>query len=72
MSLGTLYTSPRARGILPSALVNSLGLDITVEDASSEQFKSAFPLEKIPAYLGKDGYKLTESIAVNLYCKFLN
>lgn len=48
-----------------------LGLDIKVADASGDEtFEKNFPLKKIPAFIGADGFTLNESIAVNLYCKF--
>lgn len=47
-----------------------LGLDIKVVNAAGDEtFEKNFPLKKIPAFIGADGFTLNESIAVNLYCK---
>lgn len=73
MSLGTLYAGFRTRTVVPVALVKHYGLDIKVVDPKEEQqkeFAETFPLKKVPAFVGADGYKLVESIAVDLYRKF--
>ncbi|CAN6657364.1 elongation factor 1-gamma 1 [Trichomonascus vanleenenianus] len=67
MSQGVLYTSERARGFLPKALVKYLNLDVSIAAPEGEAFEAQFPLKKIPAFKGADGFNLTESIAVNLY-----
>lgn len=71
MSQGTLYVNTLPRGILPKALIKALNLDITVADAdTSEEFAKYFPLKKVPAFVGPNGAKLTEVIAITYY--FIN
>lgn len=71
MSQGTLYVNTLPRGILPKALVKALNLDITVADAdTSEEFAKYFPLKKVPAFVGPNGAKLTEVIAITYYCMY--
>ncbi|SCU89862.1 LADA_0F00166g1_1 [Lachancea dasiensis] len=69
MTAGTLYAIKNARGMLPRALVEWLELDIELVNPSdkAEEFKSLFPLGKNPAYQGRDGFQLTEVIAVLYY-----
>lgn len=70
MSQGTLYIhkySPRSNWA--GLLVKELGLDITVKfiQDNAEEFGKEFPLKLAPAFLGADGFKLTESAAVYPY-----
>lgn len=67
MSQGTLYTTEQARGILPKALIKHFNLDIKISDKDSV-FNKHFPLSKIPAFIGPKGFKLTEVIAISIYC----
>ncbi|QLL34768.1 hypothetical protein HG536_0H01430 [Torulaspora globosa] len=66
-----LYSNFRIRSWVPRALVRYLGLDVQVvnpycEEAEKE-FAQHFPLKKLPAFLGPNGFKLTEQIAINHY-----
>ncbi|SCU94900.1 LAMI_0F00100g1_1 [Lachancea mirantina] len=69
MSLGTLYAYQNARGMLPRGLVDWLKVDMNVVNPTDhrEEFESHFPLGKNPAILGKDGFELTELMAVAYY-----
>lgn len=67
MSAGTLYIMLRASRPY-SILIQQLGLDIEVVDYEKDPtFVENFPLKKTPAFLGADGFKLTETIAVLEY-----
>lgn len=70
MSQGTLYTNDFARGFLAEGLIKFLNLDINVVKGKTAEFEKAFPLGKIPAFVGPKGYKLTESVAIYTYSKF--
>ncbi|KAG7848149.1 hypothetical protein KL941_002328 [Ogataea angusta] len=68
MSLGTIYslpTSPRSSFVV--SLIKYTGLDIEVKDRSAPEFEEQFPLKKCPAYLGADGFHLTENLAIIKY-----
>ncbi|KAG7699729.1 hypothetical protein KL951_001446 [Ogataea haglerorum] len=68
MPIGTLYalsTSPRSTFLI--SLVKFTGLDIEIKSSSAPEFKEQFPLAKCPAYLGADGYHLTENLAIIKY-----
>lgn len=69
MSAGTLYANFRARTMVPRALVNYLGLDITLitPEDNAEQFARDFPWKKVPAYISPKGIKLTEHLAIIYY-----
>ncbi|SCU77223.1 LAME_0A00144g1_1 [Lachancea meyersii CBS 8951] len=69
MTVGTLYAWTNARGMLPRGLVEWLKIDMDVANPSDnvEEFKKLFPLGKNPAFLGKDGFELTEVIAIVYY-----
>lgn len=69
MSQGTLYVGEYARCFLVKGLVEFYNLDVTVA-AKDAAYEKNFPLAKYPAFLGPKGYKLTEAIAVVLYCKY--
>ncbi|SSD60837.1 uncharacterized protein SCODWIG_02598 [Saccharomycodes ludwigii] len=74
MSQGTLYIFPQSpRGSFPAALAKYFNLDVQVKYISEcgEEFAAKFPLKKIPAFAGKNGFKLTEVIAISYYCMFL-
>ncbi|CUM64999.1 uncharacterized protein PRCAT00002617001 [Priceomyces carsonii] len=72
MSLGTLYVAEQARGFVPKALVKHFNLDVKIAGKDDENYKKNFPLNKIPAFIGPKGFKLTEVIAVSIYCKYRN
>lgn len=61
MSQGTLYANFRIRTWVPRGLVKALKLDINVvaPETASEQFAKDFPLKKVPAFVGPNGFKLT-------------
>lgn len=48
-------------------------LDVKVQETISRQvpseFATEFPLKQIPFFIGEDGFKLTESVAVAVYRK---
>ncbi|KAH3679404.1 hypothetical protein WICMUC_001024 [Wickerhamomyces mucosus] len=67
MSLGTLYAGAHSRSILPAGLVREFNLDIKVSAETDEAYNRAFPLQKWPTFIGPKGFKLSESLAVNLY-----
>lgn len=71
MSQGTLYTTSQVRGVSPKALIKHFKLDIAVEDKEAAAYKANFPLNKIPAFIGPKGFKLTEAIAINVYRMYL-
>ncbi|KAL6793435.1 eEF1-gamma domain-containing protein [Trichoderma sp. SZMC 28013] len=72
MAFGTLFTTadqPRATAIKAVAKANGLELNISTVEAgkpSAEHLK-AHPLGKYPAFLGEDGFALSESIAIAIY-----
>jgi elongation factor 1-gamma len=72
MAFGTLFTSadqPRATAIKAVAKANGLDLNIQLVEAgkpTAEHLK-AHPLGKYPAFLGEDGFALSESIAIAIY-----
>lgn len=69
MSQGTLYADSRIRSVITSAVVKHFNLDVKVVDpASSAEYKRDFPLAKVPAFVGPKGVKLTEAIAISVYC----
>lgn len=54
-------------------LINELNLDIklvNVRQENSEEFVKKFPLKKIPAFVGSDGYEVHETLAIIYYCMF--
>ncbi|QYT05861.1 Elongation factor 1, gamma chain [Trichoderma simmonsii] len=72
MAFGTLFTTadqPRATAIKAVAKANGLELNISNVEAgkpTAEHLK-AHPLGKYPAFLGEDGFALSESIAIAIY-----
>jgi len=72
MPFGTLFTSidnPRSIAIKAVAKANNLDLNIVIREPgkpTAEHLK-AHPLGKIPAFLGDDGFAVSESIAVAIY-----
>ena len=70
MSLGTLFITEQVRGLPCKALVNHFNLDVTIAEKSDKRFVDNFPLGQIPAFIGTKGFKLTEAIAIVIYCKY--
>lgn len=71
MSQGTLFADSKIRGVIPTALVKHFKLDVEIVDpASSAAYKKHFPLAKVPAFIGPKGVKLTEVIAISVYCMY--
>lgn len=68
--MSTLYSAPVTRTKVPEGLVKHFGLDVKIatKDAAYEK---AFPMGKLPAFIGADGFKLTETIAISIYCMYL-
>ncbi|CAK9439142.1 uncharacterized protein LODBEIA_P33660 [Lodderomyces beijingensis] len=66
MSLGTLYVTEQIRSLTPKAIVEYFKLDVKLSDKDSAYEKS-FPLNKIPAFIGPKGFRLTEVIAISVY-----
>jgi elongation factor 1-gamma len=70
MSLGTLYVQDGTiRPILSDLLVRHYNLDIKLIDTkeAGPEYAEQFPLKLVPAFIGRNTYKLTESIPVNIY-----
>ncbi|CRK35670.1 hypothetical protein BN1708_001302 [Verticillium longisporum] len=72
MAFGKLFAyqgNPRTTAILVVAKANGVELDLVESDGSkpTEEHLTANPLGKIPAFLGEDGYALSEAIAVAIY-----
>ena len=64
-----LQGNPRSTGILAVAKANDLELEVVQVDTTkpSAEFTAANPLNKVPTFVGADGYTLTESIAIAIY-----
>jgi len=75
MSTGTLWTTKSfAKGKAIRAVAAWAGLEITIpqsyvhlSDNQTPQFLSKFPHGKIPAFEGKDGFRLFEAFAIARY-----
>jgi elongation factor 1-gamma len=72
MAFGTLFTTennPRTTAIKAVAKANNLELNIVEADTASPSIEhtKASPLGKIPAFLGEDGFALSECLAVAIY-----
>ncbi|OTB05759.1 hypothetical protein M426DRAFT_10208 [Hypoxylon sp. CI-4A] len=72
MPFGKIFTkelNPRTTGILAVAKANGLDLDVVHVDTDkpTPEFLSANPISKVPAFVGSDGYTLTEAIAIAIY-----
>lgn len=72
MSQGTLYANERIRAIFPKALIKHFNLDVKIVDPASDKatFDKYFPTGKVPAFVGPKGLKLTEVLAITLYCMY--
>ncbi|KAL5341619.1 glutathione S-transferase [Aspergillus crustosus] len=74
MAFGTLYThnpTPRSTTILALAKLNNLDLEIVNAEKKHEEAFAKLceyhPLGQVPAFVGADGYILTECIPLTLY-----
>ncbi|KAA6412221.1 MAG: eEF1-gamma domain-containing [Lasallia pustulata] len=73
MSFGKLYTyvgNPRSIAIRAVAKENKLDLEIVPTEPSkgvSQDYLKINPLGRIPAFVGADGYTLTECMAIAIY-----
>jgi elongation factor 1-gamma len=72
MAFGTLFTTgdnPRSTAIKVVAKANNVDLTIVEADTTNPTVEhlKAHPLGKIPAFLGEDGFALSECIAVAIY-----
>lgn len=72
MSDGTLFANFRLRARLPRAIVKSLNLNVQVLQPETDPVIDAiweknFPRRKVPCFLGSNGFKLTEALAVMIY-----
>lgn len=74
MSQGTLYANEKVRAVFTKAVVNYLKVDVKIVDPATEQatFDKYFPTGKYPAFVGPKGLKLTETLAITLYCMYLS
>ncbi|KAI5862874.1 thioredoxin-like protein [Durotheca rogersii] len=73
---GTIYTkelNPRTTAILAVAKANGLDLDVVEVDTTNPtpEFLKVNPLSKVPAFVGNDGYVLTECMAIAIYRMYL-
>ncbi|KAI2623239.1 eEF1-gamma domain-containing protein [Hypoxylon sp. NC1633] len=69
---GKIYTrdsNPRTTAILAVAKANGLDLETVETDTKqpAPEFLKANPIGKLPAFVGADGYVLTESMAIAIY-----
>ncbi|KAL2025136.1 hypothetical protein VTK56DRAFT_138 [Thermocarpiscus australiensis] len=72
MAFGKLYTyagNSRSTAIRAVAKANNLELEEVEVDTTNptEEFLKVNPLHKVPAFLGSDGFVLTECIAIAIY-----
>ncbi|ODV97372.1 hypothetical protein PACTADRAFT_38581 [Pachysolen tannophilus NRRL Y-2460] len=67
MSQGTLFATEQIRCVAAEALIKHLKLDVKISSKEDPEYQSNFPLNKVPAFIGPKGYKLTEVIAILLY-----
>lgn len=59
--------SPRGQIVADLVKYLKLDVDIITERESDTTYKKNFPLNKIPAFIGKNGFKLSETVAVVYY-----
>lgn len=66
--------NPRTTAILAVAKANGLDLETVEVDTKNPTpaFLEANPLSKVPAFVGTDGYVLTESMAIAIYRMFFS
>ncbi|PHH80314.1 hypothetical protein CDD82_1842 [Ophiocordyceps australis] len=72
MAFGTLFTTadnPRSTAIKAVAKANNLDLEIVVADTTKPSIEhlKGNALGKIPAFIGEDGFSLSECIAIAIY-----
>ena len=68
MSLGKLYASISPRVDSARALIAYYKLPVEIVNArKDEEFQKVFPMKQVPAFMGSDGYKLTETPAILYY-----
>lgn len=74
MSQGTLfaYTKDRqhSRAITPKAIIKYFNLDITIAECAGKVYEDNFPLKKAPTFVGPNGFKLQEVMAIIFYRKY--
>ena len=70
MSIGAVVLGPRTRPLPVQWLINHYKLDVTVYDSyeGHPEFEKAFPLKKVPVFIGPKGLKLREALAI---CQYL-
>ena len=68
MSLGKFYASISPRVDSARALITYYKLPVEIVNArEAEEFQRDFPMKQVPAFMGSDGYKLTETPAILYY-----
>ncbi|SCU99967.1 LAMI_0G02014g1_1 [Lachancea mirantina] len=68
MSQGKLIVKPLGRSVVPNALASHFKLDIeTIDKDEFPNFEQKFPLNQVPVFIGRNGFKLTEAIAIIVY-----
>ncbi|CCC71639.1 hypothetical protein NCAS_0H03290 [Naumovozyma castellii] len=68
MAQGKLYVSRSTRSAAAEALISHFKLDFDiVQKDDCEEFATLFPLKKVPALTGPNGFKLTEALAIIYY-----
>lgn len=72
MSQGTLYADQRIRSVAAAAIVKHFDLDVKIVAPADDKanFDKYFPTGRVPAFVGPKGLKLTESLAIAVYCMF--
>ncbi|KAG4301263.1 hypothetical protein PCK1_002573 [Pneumocystis canis] len=65
----------RTISLLIVAKANNLDIELVIENPTvglSDEYLQAFPKAKIPAFEGNDGFKLTETNAIAIFCKYFS
>ena len=60
------------RTLIVRIVAKAAGLDVELAEISfpvSEDYRKINPLGKIPTFVGSNGFVLTETIAIAVYCK---
>lgn len=70
MSAGKIYSFPESpRCQILAALCKSLKIDCEFVDIrNAPEAAELFPLGKVPALVGSNGYKLNETVPIIQYC----
>lgn len=68
MSQGTLFGDFQCKAVLPICIIKAYSLDISVEMAGSKAEFNAFSKQRIPSFIGQQGFRLQESVAIIYYC----